>query len=330
VRRWVIEWISAVRDLLLPRCGCAFCSRPLAAPEDFLCPACAAELAASRLGYQPCRHCATFIPLGMEVCRSCDVARQGTACPDRARDGAACQDTTRQDTACQDTTRQGTACPDRARDGAACQDTTRQDTACQDTTRQGTACPDRARDGAACQDTTHHDSWLDISRAAYPYQGVIKDRIRQLKYHRGVWLAEPLGRLMLDAALANGLTQADLVIPVPLHPLRQRERGYNQAERLARVVAKGLSLPLDTRTLIRCRNTPSQTSLKRAERLLNPENAFALIRAEPVIGKRILLVDDIFTTGATVAACARVLRQGGATSVCAILCAAGKQQNIAK
>ena len=172
-------------------------------------------------------------------------------------------------------------------------------------------------------------NWLDQSWAAAPYEGVIKASIRRFKYHRGVWLEKPLARLMLDTLPRLDHAAWDMVVPVPLHPDRLQARGYNQVELLGRVIAKGLGLPLQSRVLVRRLNTPSQTSLGRQERLVNLQNAFAVVNRDKIARKRILLVDDIFTTGATGNACARVLKEGGCAAVFLITCAAGKQQNIA-
>ena len=110
--------------------------------------------------------------------------------------------------------------------------------------------------------------------------------------------------------------QVDFVVPVPLAPSRERQRGYNQARLLAAEVARRLDLPLDTGVLIRLRDTPPQTSLPRARRLQNVRGAFRALRK--LSGARILLVDDVTTTGATIEAAARALRRRGAVWVGAL------------
>lgn len=173
------------------------------------------------------------------------------------------------------------------------------------------------------------ENWLDQSRAAGPYEGILKENIRKFKYHHGVWLDKPLGQMMLAAVKEADYPGLDMVVPVPLHPVRLAERGYNQAELLARVIARGLGLPMNCRALIRQLNTPSQTNLHRQDRLANLDDAFALTRNDEIYQKRILLVDDIFTTGATGNSCAKTLKNGGGAAVYFVACAAGKQQNLA-
>jgi ComF family protein len=115
---------------------------------------------------------------------------------------------------------------------------------------------------------------------------------------------------------ADVIGGADIAVPVPLHRRRARERGFNQADDLAR--ATGLPV---VRALRRVRATPSQTDLPAARRYANVRDAFALRRGIDVRGLRILIVDDVCTTGATIEACARVLRQGGAAQVSALTAA---------
>src|SRR5205823_5404499 len=104
------------------------------------------------------------------------------------------------------------------------------------------------------------------------------------------------------------------IVPVPLHPTRQRERGFNQAMLLARSLSPRTSLPV-VPALERVRYTTTQTAFDRAERMENLRNAFRLRPRRDVRGSRVLLVDDVLTTGSTLSECARVLKQAGASSV---------------
>jgi len=108
---------------------------------------------------------------------------------------------------------------------------------------------------------------------------------------------------------------ADLIVPVPLHPVRLRERTFNQAELLARALSKKLAVPCESDLLIRCRSTRPQAELNRQERTRNVRGAFDLRGEARVKGLRILLVDDVFTTGSTAEACARLLKSAGARTV---------------
>jgi len=108
--------------------------------------------------------------------------------------------------------------------------------------------------------------------------------------------------------------QFDVIVPVPLHPTRQRERGFNQASLLAELLSPRISIPCK-RVLKRIRYTTTQTALDRAERMENLHNAFRLRKKADVRGLRVLLIDDVLTTGSTLSECARILKRAGAISV---------------
>ncbi len=107
----------------------------------------------------------------------------------------------------------------------------------------------------------------------------------------------------------------DMLMPVPLHTDRLREREFNQSLLLADRLNRGLGLPLSYHNLVRLRSTQAQTELSRKARLKNLRRAFGVLRQGEVVGKRVLLVDDVFTTGTTVNECAKVLRRAGAADV---------------
>ncbi|HEY7849534.1 MAG TPA: ComF family protein [Ktedonobacterales bacterium] len=142
------------------------------------------------------------------------------------------------------------------------------------------------------------------------YEGAVGSAIRALKFRKQRRLAQPLGRLLADAAVRAGLS-GDLIIPMPLHRGRRRERGYNQATLLARPLASALRAPLYDGALARIRATRPQTRLSRDARRANVAGAFALtggpVAVSLLAGKRILLVDDVTTTGATLDAAAEAL-----------------------
>ncbi len=131
--------------------------------------------------------------------------------------------------------------------------------------------------------------------------------------------APPLVELLNTAHACWGLPAPDLVVPVPLHLTRLKERGFNQSGLLAGEFARKLRVPVSFDTIIRKNRTEPQTRLNRRERLKNVKGAFELSGAKSVRGRRILLVDDVFTTGTTLSECARTLkRKGGASEVHAI------------
>lgn len=157
--------------------------------------------------------------------------------------------------------------------------------------------------------------WFSEARSAARAEDKMLDAIHRYKYNRAMWLEPYLASVLLDAALpALELMPVDIVVPVPLHSVKERERGFNQAARLAGHLASALNAPMNISVLRRVIPTPSQTRLGRAERRENVRKAFAVKGTIPS-GTRVLLVDDVFTTGATVNECARMLRKAGAGDV---------------
>ena len=168
----------------------------------------------------------------------------------------------------------------------------------------------------ACQERTYA---FEKARSFALYEGPVVRAILLLKFEQieplGAWFAERLAELVT----AEGETlAADVVVPVPLHRDRQRERGYNQAALLAKPLAKKLRLPHKAVLLTRTRARPDKQVLSLEERWESVRGAFATRPGSQVDNLRVLLVDDVLTTGATLDACARVLRDAGAKSVVAL------------
>lgn len=160
---------------------------------------------------------------------------------------------------------------------------------------------------------------LDACLAAVDYAWPWVDCIAQFKYRSQPGMAATLAGLMRAVpGVAGALRQADRVIPMPLAPQRLRERGFNQSHELARRLGAG---PCDPLLLLRVRETPPQAGLNRAQRLVNVRGAFALEpeQAGSVRGQRLVLVDDVMTTGATLHAAADELRQAGASHITAVV-----------
>ena len=151
---------------------------------------------------------------------------------------------------------------------------------------------------------------------AFAYGGAVAQAITRMKYEARPDLARPLGDLLWRALAPHaGALRGALVVPVPLHASRLAERGFNQSALVARRLARGLGAPFLPRALARLRDTPRQALLDREARLRNVARSFRLRDPARVRGRHVLLVDDVRTTGATLEACARALREGGAARV---------------
>ncbi len=172
--------------------------------------------------------------------------------------------------------------------------------------------------------TTPRNRFFDQAISPFRYEGSAKKLITALKYKGRLSLPPFLGRILADTVRERlGPDPADAVLPVPLHPTRHRERTFNQASVLAQALADRLDLCCRPNLLSRCRPTPSQTELPREIRLSNLTGAFRL-EPDPLIRSlRLLLVDDVFTTGATVNACAQPLKEAGAAQVVVVTLAHG-------
>ena len=167
---------------------------------------------------------------------------------------------------------------------------------------------------ASCREAEFH---FRSARSAVIARGKMLEVIHRYKYQQGFWFEPFLAELFIGRAAPELAKERwDWLVPVPLHPAKQREREFNQAERLARRLGAATRIPVNKRLLRRIFPTRTQTLLSRDERLANVRNAFSLRSGKSLNGERLVLVDDVFTTGATTNACAGALRKAGAGEVC--------------
>jgi ComF family protein len=158
-----------------------------------------------------------------------------------------------------------------------------------------------------CGECRRGDHAFDFARSVFLFTEPMRGILHHLKYSGRVSLAGPLGRSIRELTAEEGF-RGTIAIPVPLHKSRQRERGFNQAELLAR----RLGIPVDCDLLTRLKNTPSQTGLSRSQRTINLSAAFEVRQTPP---QCVLVVDDVYTTGATLHEIAKTLKRAGTSRV---------------
>jgi ComF family protein len=165
-----------------------------------------------------------------------------------------------------------------------------------------------------CADISFH---FRFARSAVVANTLVLQVIHRYKYNHALCFEPFLADLLTRQAVPSLKNQPwNLIVPVPLHPAREREREFNQARRLARHLGRALNLPVNDKLIRRVKPTDTQTQLNRAQRAENVQSAFAPRANTRLNGERVILVDDVLTTGATTSACAGVLRKAGAGEVC--------------
>lgn len=175
--------------------------------------------------------------------------------------------------------------------------------------------PQSSGSSSACRRCENHSliSLDGVRAAAYFENNPIQSAIHHLKYNNHRALATALGELLVRAYQHYRL-EAEVIVPVPLHNARLKERGYNQSELLVREMCRVLGLPMNNSSLQRFRRTRPQVGLGIIERQQNVVDAFSC-RDQALAGQRVLLIDDVWTTGATMNACAATLKANDVTSV---------------
>lgn len=172
-----------------------------------------------------------------------------------------------------------------------------------------------------CDDCTVKKRSFEFGRALLGYDALSEQMMVKLKYKNKREYVDGLAKLLVYRyrALIQSI-HADCLMPVPIHTKRRRERGFNQAELIAKIVSRETQIPLDVTSLVRVKNTKAQKALHPSERDQNLKMAF-LANPFPKYYKRVILIDDIFTTGSTIEACTKALKKEGDVKVyCFCLC----------
>lgn len=163
---------------------------------------------------------------------------------------------------------------------------------------------------------------LDSLIYFFKYKGNIRNLILNFKFFNKYYLGKVFSKIMLkNEKLCGNLKFYDIIIPVPMHKIKKCERGYNQAELLAEDLAKNLGLYYNNNILIKVVNNKKQSSLSEKERYENIKNVFKIQKSDKINNKKIILVDDICTTSATLEECAKILKQAGARKVTGLVIA---------
>ncbi len=168
--------------------------------------------------------------------------------------------------------------------------------------------------GAYCNECWRNSNSLDTIRSVFIFEGVTRMAIHEFKYHNLRALSHCLSGFMAQYFRENQLV-GDILLPVPLHDRRLKERGYNQSELLAREISKVIALPVKVNLVKRVKdNKPQARTVSVKERRINMLNAFVCTSSE-VYGKDIVIIDDVCTSGATLESCAGALKAGGARNI---------------
>jgi ComF family protein len=188
---------------------------------------------------------------------------------------------------------------------------------------QGAVCPvcginfpDSPAESHLCGDCSDQRPYFFSARAVFSFETVILEAIHRFKYKRDFFIGETLASYMAGFPFSDiDFSQYSLILPVPLHIKRLRERGFNQSLILARAIGKKHKIPVDFSLLKRHKFTETQTGMHKNERKLNIKGAFEVINKKKIAGQNIILADDVYTTGSTVNECSKVLLKAKADRV---------------
>ena len=177
-----------------------------------------------------------------------------------------------------------------------------------------------------CYNCRRHPYYFSKAVAALEYEGTIKEVIYKYKYGNKPYIYKALGALLVQAIRESDINtnDIDIIVPVPLHRFKIIKRGFNQSELLANYISHAFNIPVSVKNLVRNKMTVRQNNLDRLNRRSNIKGAFKIKKKDDFVGKNIILVDDIFTTGITADECSKELVQAGACDITVVTLATGK------
>ena len=171
-------------------------------------------------------------------------------------------------------------------------------------------------EASVCDECYQREYAFECARSAGIFDGPLRDAIHAMKYRNYEAVVDPLAQIMIRAFPDTGLARnTDVLVPIPIHYSRLLDRGFNQSEELARKLAGRIGLPMEAKVLRKSRKTAHQVDLPLDERALNVRGSLSVKHEQKIRAKRVLLIDDVFTTGATLDEAARVLLEAGASEV---------------
>jgi len=162
--------------------------------------------------------------------------------------------------------------------------------------------------------------YFDYCINVLKYESIIRDKIIDFKFNEKTYLYKTFAKIMLkDKKICRFLqNQYDIIIPVPMYKYKKRLRGYNQTELIVKELSENLGIQADTSSFAKTKSTETQSTLTKSKRVDNVKGAYEVLKIDNIKGKRIILFDDIYTTGSTLNECSKVLKKAGAKSVCVI------------
>ena len=167
--------------------------------------------------------------------------------------------------------------------------------------------------------TKDNKKYFDYLYSALRYENEVREKIIKYKFNENSYLYKTFAKIIIkDKKIYGFLKLYDIIIPVPMHKFKKSVRGYNQSELLANEIAKQMELSFEKTVLIKIKNTKVQSTLTKTQRIENVKNAFFVTDATKIRDKKIILIDDIYTTGCTVNECSKVLKQSGAREICVV------------